>query len=241
MKSVWMILSTLAIANMVALALFLGWLASTNRLSGDRVDSVRKMFVETIAAAETRVAGEVKELEQQAVLAELERKKGFPPLTADQRLELIREYADLISQRTERTRRETQDLINTLLAQQGRLQQDRLKLDEEREQFAQMRERIAELEGSEQFQKALKVYQTLKPEVASALLLELVAMNELDQVTAYLDAMSPRTASRIITEFEKTSPELAADMVERMRVHGVTARATAAKAGNVVADGAAGL
>jgi flagellar motility protein MotE (MotC chaperone) len=238
MRSIWMILGTVAIANMMALAVFFGWLASTDRLSRERVDAVRKMFVETSAQETVRREAEAKESEQAALLAEAERTKGFPPLTADQRLELIREYADLISQRTERTRRETQDLINTLLAQQARVQQDRQRLEEDRTAFESMRAAIAALEGSEQFQKSLKVYQTLKPDVAASMLMELVGVGDLDQVTAYLDAMSPRTASRILTEFEKDSPALAADLVERLRVRGV--EASKPPRTRVVADGAVG-
>ena len=236
MKTIWVILSTVAIANMIALAVFLGWLGGTNRLSRERVDSVRRMFLETVADQEVREGDEARDAERQAILAEAERKKGFPPLTADQRLELIGEYADLIAQRTERTRRETQDLIDTLLAQQARLQQDRVRLDEERKAFESMRARVAELEGSEQFQKALKVYQTVKAEIAASMMMELVNANDLEQVTAYLDALPPRTAAKIVTEFEKQSPALAADLVERLRMHGVRVRESGKP--EQVADGA---
>jgi flagellar motility protein MotE (MotC chaperone) len=243
MRAIWIILSTLALANMMALVVVVGWLASTNRLSRERVDAVREIFVETAAQEEVREADGVKQAEQAAVLADIERKKGFPPLTAEQRLDLVREYADLIQQRTERTRRETQDLINTLMVQQSRLQQERLQLTAERQAFETMRTRITELEGSEQFQKALKIYQTVKPDIASAMLMELVARNELDQVVAYFNSMSPRTASRIITELKQTSSALAADLVERLRVHGLEAAPSAGvalPAGKAVADGAAG-
>ena len=237
MRAIWIILSTLALANMLALAVVVGWLASTDRLSRERIDAVREIFVQTAAQEEVNEADMVRQAEEAAVLAEVERKKGLPPLTAEQRLDLVREYADLIQQRTERTRRETQDLINTLMVQQSRLQQERVQLTAEREAFESMRAKITALEGSEQFQKALKIYQTIKPDVASAMLMELVNRNEIDQIVAYFNAMPPRTASRIITELKKNSSALAADLVERLRVHGIEAVPPGAKA---VADGAAG-
>ena len=237
MRAIWIILSTLALANMLALAVVVGWLASTDRLSRERIDAVREIFVQTAAQEEVNEADMVRQAEEAAVLAEVERKKGLPPLTAEQRLDLVREYADLIQQRTERTRRETQDLINTLMVQQSRLQQERVQLTAEREAFESMRAKITALEGSEQFQKALKIYQTIKPDVASAMLMELVNRNEIDQIVAYFNAMPPRTASRIITELKKNSSALAADLVERLRVHGIEAVPSGAKA---VADGAAG-
>jgi len=223
MRSIWIILSTIALANMVALGVVVGWLASTNRLSRDRFDAVRHIFVETTAQEDSRVAEESKQAAEAALLAEAEKKKGLPPLTAEQRLDLVREYAELIQQRTERTRRETQDLINTLMVQQSRVQQERIQLTEERAAFEAMRKRITDLEGSEQFQKSLKIYQTIKPDVAAAMLMELVGRNELDQVVMYFNAMPPRTASRIITELQKDSSALAADLVERLRVHGIQA------------------
>ena len=237
MRAIWIILSTLALANMLALAVVVGWLASTDRLSRERIDAVREIFVQTAAQEEVNEADMARQAEEAAVLAEVERKKGLPPLTAEQRLDLVREYADLIQQRTERTRRETQDLINTLMVQQSRLQQERVQLTAEREAFESMRAKITALEGSEQFQKALKIYQTIKPDVASAMLMELVNRNEIDQIVAYFNAMPPRTASRIITELKKNSSALAADLVERLRVHGIEAVPPGAKA---VADGAAG-
>ena len=237
MRAIWIILSTLALANMLALAVVVGWLASTDRLSRERIDAVREIFVQTAAQEEVNEADMVRQAEEAAVLAEVERKKGLPPLTAEQRLDLVREDADLTQQRTERTRRETQDLINTLMVQQSRLQQERVQLTAEREAFESMRAKITALEGSEQFQKALKIYQTIKPDVASAMLMELVNRNEIDQIVAYFNAMPPRTASRIITELKKNSSALAADLVERLRVHGIEAVPSGAKA---VADGAAG-
>ena len=145
MRAIWIILSTLALANMLALVVVVGWLASTDRLSRERIDAVREIFVRTAAEEQVTEAEVAKQAEEAAALAEIERKKGLPPLTAEQRLDLVREYADLIQQRTERTRRETQDLINTLMVQQARLQQERVQLTAERTAFETMRAKITAL------------------------------------------------------------------------------------------------
>ena len=222
-RALWIFLATLAIANVFALAILFGWLGSSGRLSGERVRAVTAMFSETLAEEAERRDAESDDAERAAALAEEEAKVGRPPVTAEQRMEIIREYSDQIAQRTERTQRATEDLIRTLMAQQARLRTEREAFEAERDAFDAMRRELVELEGSEQFAKSLKIYETVKAPVAASMLGELIGSGETDQVIAYLDAMKSRTASKIVTELERQSPALAAELLERLRVHGMVA------------------
>jgi flagellar motility protein MotE (MotC chaperone) len=224
-RRLWLILATIAVANALALGMFLGWLAASDRLDMERLRETRGLFVRTRAqetADEERAAREA-----EAAAAEAERRsiEGLPPITAEQRMRIIRDYAELINQRTERTKRETQDLIDTLMAQQTRLERERRELEADRAAFERMRSEIVDLVGSEQFEKTLRIYETVKPEVAASMMRELLARGETDQVVAYLDAMKSRSASAVIGRFEEQDPALAADLLERLRVHGLVAQA----------------
>jgi hypothetical protein len=44
-----------------------------------------------------------------------------------------------------------------------------------------------------------------------------------DQVVAYLNAMEDRTRTKIITEFQKQDPALAAELLERLRTRATLA------------------
>ena len=109
------------------------------------------------------------------------------------------------------------------------LEKERDDLDEdieefiaERDSFNAMRKRIADIEGDEQFQKALTLYQSLQPKDAANTLKELYERGDIEQVVAYLNAMESRKASKIVAQFE---PPVAADLLERLRTRGLVAAA----------------
>ena len=58
MKRIWMIVSTLAIANMLAVIGLLAWLHTSDRLSKDRLQSIRSMLAVTHAQEEQTKLGE---------------------------------------------------------------------------------------------------------------------------------------------------------------------------------------
>jgi len=91
---------------------------------------------------------------------------------------------------------------------------------------------IAELEGSEMFKKALATYEGLKPAASASMLLQLMrpgggtgALDNAgaDQAVAYLNAMEDRTRTKIIAEFQKQDPALAAELLERLRTRATLA------------------
>ena len=225
-KSLWVILSTLCVANVFALGIFLAWLGASDRLSMDRLDEARMVFVQTRGEADAEAESEALQAERDAAAAEEAARIGTSPITAEQRMKIIQEYASLIEDRTARTRRETQDMIDTLMLQQARFLEERQAFEREREAYRDMRAEIEALEGSEQFQKALTIYQKVKPDAATDMLSRLIEAGEVDQVVTYLDAMNARVASKIVSEFERRDAGLAADLLERLRTQGLVAQAS---------------
>ena len=220
MRSLWIIISTLAVANLLALAGFAGWLKATDRLSAERIEQVRTMFASTVAMdQQAKAEAERKEVEAKA-LSDAAALSGTPPLTAEQKLAITMAEETAAGLQDRRMQRDTANLINTLITERQQLDRERAEFKAQVEEFNAMRDRIAKEEGSEQFQKAVALYQTLKAEQARSMMASLIARGEVDQVVAYLNALPARNSSKILGAFESDDPRLAADLLERLRTRG---------------------
>jgi len=221
MKTLWTVLSVLALANLIAIGVLVGWLKSSDRLSQDRVQRIRAMLSQSVAQEQAEAAAakaEAERLERER-LADIE--AGRPPIATEQRLAIIREYEERRLQDALRTQRETSNLIQTLVSKQDKFEADKRAFDEEVAQFRREREEAAQLDGDEQFQKSLKIYETVKAAEARSMLQTMLDDGKTMEVVAYLNAMKPRTASKIIAEFQKGDAVVAADLLERLRRYGV--------------------
>jgi flagellar motility protein MotE (MotC chaperone) len=232
MKTLGRVLTILVMANLLAIALFIGWLVLSDRLDMERVRSIREMLSVTISAEHER------ELREAAAVAVEEPEtlvprnvSATPPLSAAEELELKLDYSERDLERKRRLRREVEDLQRTLRDERKLLDAEWEKLRAAEAAFDERRRRIAEIEGSEQFTKSVRTYEQLKPDAAAAMLSELlrppgsVAGGPADEdgllrVVAYLNAMDPRKRARIVGEFEETDPALAADLLERLGTYG---------------------
>jgi small-conductance mechanosensitive channel len=212
---------TLAIANVVAVAGVLGWLKASDRLSKERIHAIRVMFSEPVAAEVARNKAAAAEAEKAKAAAEAQAQAEQPPVSAEQRSAIIREYEEKTRQEKLRLQRETESLLDTLTKRQEQFEADRAAFRAEKDAFEKQRAELERLEGDEQFQKSLKVYQSLKPEESKAMLAQLLTAGKTADVVTYLNAMKPSIATRIVSEFQKGDPKLAADLLERLRVHGL--------------------
>ncbi len=224
MKSLWIIISTLAIANLLALIGFGAWLHTSDRLDGERLERVRRIFADTRTVERTRQEEEERKQEEARQAAAEQARADLPPLTADQRLAQARDQADVAALRLGRVHREVEDLRAVLLKERASLDADTEALAKERAEFEAMRARIMDMEGDEQFKKSLSLYESLPAEKAREMLLALVEQGEVEQVVAYLNSMQTRTAKKIVEGIE--DPKLAADLLERLRTRGLEARAS---------------
>lgn len=225
-KSLWTTICVVALANLFAILGFVGWLHTSGRLNRDRIDRMREMFAVTVATEQGIADQKSADANAAQQARDAAAKVGTPPLTAEQRLESGATRDEAASQHAQRVQRETADLIKTLLQEREELERDRDAFDKEVKEFNSMRERIARDEGSEQFGKAVSLYQSLKPEQAQSMMSSLIREGHVDQVVSYLDALASRSSSKIIAEFQKKDPALAADLLERLRTRGSAVAAT---------------
>ena len=227
MRGLRLVIVALAVANALAAAGFLAWLKASDRLSGERVQKVRALLSETVTAEKARLAQAERDAEESRRKDEEIKQQQLPPLTAAEQVAIGREGEDMRRQIVERLKREAEDLRRSLQRERAEVDAASATLKKERDEFEAMRKRIAELEGSEQFSKAVKLYESLKPAQTRALFETLIGQGHSEQVVAYLNAMQQRAATKVLAEFK--DPKVASDLLERLRTRGIVARAPEAK------------
>jgi hypothetical protein len=221
-KLLWTVLSVIAVANLMALVAFVGWLGATDRLNKDRAVELRAMFRETLSQRHAREEEERQEQEAQKQAAEAKEQAQRPPVTAEQTLELRLQQSQADQARLEAVRREVQILQDTLKRERVALDSAWAQLKKEREDFETARKVVAETEGNVQFKKTLATLEGLKPEAAKGALAELIRVGSTEQAVAYLNAMQERTRIKIIDQFVREDPKLATDLLERLRTRGMS-------------------
>lgn len=245
MKHIWLVLSMLALANVLALAGVLGWLKATDRLNSDRLEKVRAIFAKPVGveAAELQaIAVAQREGEEQA---RREEKLALPPKPAAERIAEDRAAAELEMQQMLRRQREIDDLGSQLLRRQADLDRREEELEARMLAFEEQKKKYLEIEGAAQFKAALATIEGLKSREAKAMLEAMLGRNLDDEVTAYLTRMDERKRAGIIAEFAKEQPALAAELLERLRTRGVNnvsgaLSANAPATGEATADASTG-
>jgi len=222
MKSIWSILAVVAVLNIVAIGSLLGWLHSSGRLSRERALAIKQVFTKTVE--QERAEQSIREAD--AMRADDERKltekAGMPPKPAG---EVIAEQQFRDEQKTQTLQRQQQDLENlraSLLSKLADLESREKKLAAERIAFAEERKRIAENDGQAQFKLALTTLEGQKPKDAKSVLASLIAGRQMPQVVSYLAKMDEGKRAKVVAEFVKDDPAVAADLLERLRTRGMS-------------------
>lgn len=233
MRTIWSITSALAVGHLLAIAGFCGWLVATERLDIERVREIRAMVQETIPQQQAREEAE-REAAEAAAEAEAAARAAAEdagiPLMADGVVRAKLEASEMDVQRLNRMRQQVADLEEAVRIQRETLEAERAAFAQEKADYEAERQRITQVEGTEQFQTALRVYEGLRPDAAQNMLQALMAgageaqgspdRGE-DLVVAYLNAMQERQRNKIMAEFEAEDPALAAALLERLRTRGL--------------------
>ncbi|RMD66598.1 MAG: hypothetical protein D6824_00480 [Planctomycetota bacterium] len=219
-RSLWTILTTVALVNALALGGFVGWLISSHRLNTERLERVRAMLAETIEEEQARLAKEEQERQAAQLAAKQAEEQRKSPVAAVGRLQLAAEVSELVQENLERARKEQEALKRALAIERTALENERAKFLAEKNAFEAMRQQIKAAESDAQFKKTIRLYESIKPAQAKDMLLALLNQGNTTQVVAYLNAMSPRAAANILKQL-KDDPALAADLLERLRSFGL--------------------
>lgn len=221
MKTAWNIITLVALANVIAIVGFIWWLHFSGRLDMDRVERVREILTETISDQVSREMQAAAEQEADAIVRAEEAKLAGPPVTAGETLALRIEASEIDQQRLQRLRREVKDLTESLARERRMLDTEMADFKARVDDFEKMRDEIARIEGDAQFAKSVAVLDSLKSKEAKGMIEELVNTDRA-QAVSYLNAMEPRSRTKVLTEFNKAGQTaLATELLEEIRVHGL--------------------
>lgn len=224
MKRLWNIISFIAVVNLLSLLLFGAWLWQSGRLDVERIDRVRELLAMTIAdeqaAAEERAAQAEREQAEAAERAW----RANPPLPSAAHVQQVSRAEDQADQAMRRVRDETARLQEQLDGRAAELDQREQAFRSARETWLGSIDAEKSRRSDEQFLQTVRQYETAPAKIARQWMIQLIDEGGRDQVVAYLDAMNPRAASKILREF-KTEEEaaLATELLEELRTFGLDA------------------
>ena len=161
MKTLWLVVSVLAIANMLAVAGFVGWLKMSDRLDGTRLTALRAMLSKTIAEqkAEEDALAATAAAEKSAALEA--QKKGRPPMTAAEQLTARLEASEIDAQRMQAMVASIETLRAPLQVEREALAQKRLALEKDKVTFQAIADAANVRARDEQFKKTAKSVRAL--------------------------------------------------------------------------------
>ena len=220
MKKLTKAIMIVAILNLIAVLGGVGWMLSSGRVSKDRMMEMTSLFQETVAATKAQAMAEQAEIDKE--LAEQEKPLPAIPLNAEERNLVRVEMTQVDRQRSDRMKREVENLQATLRKESRLIQVRREQLEDEKEEFRKMRQRLAGLEGGKQFKKSLGTLSELKAKDAKVILSKLLEQEKQEEVITYLSSMESGVRTGIISEFIKSGEEeLAANLLESIRMRGL--------------------
>jgi hypothetical protein len=229
MKTLWRLLSILAVANLLALSAFVGWLWQTGRMNEQRFELLKSILASTTDEDAARLEEEkVIGAEAMRVAAE-ERKLLEAPFTREEQVAAAERFEERAQLAMKTLNDEQARLAGKIDEREGAVAEREGALDARREAWEQAIADEKQRETSEQFKKAVKLLEGLPPKQAKDWILELVGSGKIEQAVKYLDAMSATKSANLLKSF-KTAAETksATDLVERLRVLGLESETQAA-------------
>lgn len=225
MKTIWNAISFLAIVHLFVFLLFAGWLAATDRLDSTRFSALRDLFAATIPEQVAVEEAEQAEAKAELKAADVEARLRRTPMQSAEQIRNMSTVERATSLQIGRMKDDRDLLLAQVAQERQQLEQSRTEFEQEQADWKESIREELERKTDEQFARTVKLYESQPPEQAKALLKKLVARGQQRQAVAYLNAMKPDVASKILREFEADPDvELAADLLEDLRTFGLEAK-----------------
>ncbi len=225
MKTLWNIMSVIAIAHLLALIGFGGFLFQSDRISRDRLEAVRAVFQPTLAEEQAALDQAVKDGTASVEGVSTINGNGSeePSAGVAQRIKQLQTVEELVRERELRFDRDRQLLMSTLSIEHRKLEQERVELDAERTAFTEMIQHQKELREDEQFQKMVDILKGLSGKDLKAKFDALLQDGKMETVVDIIDAFDKRTAQKVLKEYQTAEENiLAADLLIRIKDRGLT-------------------
>lgn len=232
MKTLWTIISILALTNLLAIVGLLLWLKSNDRLDGERVQRIREILSMTIAEEKLKKEEADKTAADEKAKADAVAKRTGPSRPATEVIDANRENLEANQASLQRLREEIKQLQQALAKQQADVQRDREIVEATRKRVEAKEAEINKVARDQQFQQALAALEAQKAPAAKQVLQSMLTDNKREEALDYLAAMDETKRAKIMTEFIKTDERLAAELLEQLRTRGITqAKSNAAASG----------
>ena len=221
MRTLFTAFTLVLVINVLALGALAGWLASTGRLSKDRLRDAVAVFDHTMQE-EARLAAEQEqaELESQEMVEHALRMEQVAggPVTPEARLQSIQVVDEQRRALLERQKVEAEALKRQLNAQQKLIEKKIAELDAKQQAFDQAIASKIEKMQSEDFKEAIAMLEGIPPKQAKQVLQEWLTAGDQSQVVDYLSAMEERKAAKVLKEFKLPNEvEQAATLIDQLR------------------------
>ncbi len=188
---------TLALNFLAVLAVAV-WLRSEGRLDRQKINAIKDVLFPPTTQPTTQPVEDQATTRPVIRLEELLAKHaGRPPA---EQLEVIRHAFDAQVAQLAQARRGLLDLQRQVELAQQTLDRERTAFEEQRKKFTAQQLASQRLAADKTFQDNLALYQTMPAKQAKTVFL---AMDD-DTAVKYLQAMEPRTVSKITKEFKTT-------------------------------------
>jgi hypothetical protein len=206
MKRIWDVIVLALAVNFLAAAGVVEWMYQAGHLDKDRVAKVKEiLFPPPTAPHPATQPASDSTTRPSLQLDELLAKTSN--MSAGQQVDFIRQTFDTQMAQLDRRNRELSDLKAQIDLANAKLVNDRTALDADRKKLTEQQQQATKLATDQGFQDTLNLYNAMPPKQVKSIFMTLS-----DEATIqYLQAMEPRTATKVIKEFKS------AEEVERIQ------------------------
>jgi hypothetical protein len=220
LTNVYNAVAAIALATLLAVGAFVGYLFASGRLNASRLETVAGVLRGELDAAPQIVASTVAPTTQPIGSEQ-------PPASTEDELRNLRKRQRLELLATERAVRDLEAQRRLLDQVLQHVVQEQERLTAEKAEFARQRAKFKEVAQDDGFQRELELVSGLQPRQAKEHLLRLWQKQPADAVRLLI-AMDGSRAKRILEQF-KTQNELQiqTDLLEQIRLQGAEGHANA--------------
>jgi flagellar motility protein MotE (MotC chaperone) len=208
--------------NFLAAAGGVGWLFKSGHLNKEKLTDLQKIVFPPSEPDQNNPTTQPDATTQPTMRLDelLARASGRP---AGEQVDFIQHSFDSQAAQLDRRERELSDLQRQVDMAKQQMVRDRAKLEQDKKDLASRQDQETRLASDKGFQDSLQLYTAMAPKQAKTVMMSLSD----DVLQQYLQAMDPRTASKIIKEF-KMPDEVARiqKVLEKMRATNPTAAAS---------------
>jgi hypothetical protein len=195
-KIINVIVLTLAMNFLLVLA-GSGWLLKSSHMDREKFTEVKKLLFATSEPTTAPASTEpVAATEPADRLAELLAKASGKP--AGEQVDFIRQAFNTQMAELDRKQRELADLQHQIDLARNQTKLDRAKIDQQAKDLQAQADQQTKLAADKGFQDTLELYNVMQAKQVKTIFMTLSD----DTVMQYLQAMEPRTATKIIKEFK---------------------------------------